>query len=109
MQSGEDPNEKASTAVTSTPVIGCFQDVDGTSCYYLFVEKEVMFDCISSFCKCLAMWFCSHYVFNLEYSKDVCEFSLFCQEFVFGLPATKAKKTSTYLMVSSYIQSFTQT
>ena len=107
IQAGEDPAVKASGAATSSPVIGCFQDVEGTNSYYLFVEKKVIFGGISSFCKSLAIWFSLHYIFNLEYNKQIYDLALFFQEFVFGLPASKIKKTSTYLTVSSDIQSFT--
>ena len=76
--------------------------------YYLFVEKVLLGGQVN-FCKCLALWFSLHYIFNLEYDKPVQDIALFFQEFIFGLPASKVKKNSTYLTVSSDIQSFTFT
>jgi len=52
------------------------------------------------------LWFATHYVFNLEYSKQAKELALFFQEFIFGLP-DNSKKTSTYLTVSGDILQFT--
>lgn len=106
-QIADDPNAVASSGVTSAPLIGCFQDVDGTNTYYLFIEKKVLFGGMSSFCKSLSMWFSLHYIFNLHYDKPISEIALFFQEFVFGLPASKMKKSSTYLAISSDIQTFT--
>jgi len=51
------------------------------------------------------LWFATHYVFNLEYSKQAKELALFFQEFIFGLPDNS--KTSTYLTVSGDILQFT--
>ena len=107
LQAAEDPNVVATSVATSAPVIGGFQDTDGINTYYLFVEKKVLLGDLSSFCKTLAIWFSLHYIFNLEYDKPISEVALFIQEFIFGLPAPKTKKTSTYLTVSSDIQTFT--
>ena len=88
-------------------VIGCFQAVDGTSTYYFFIERKVLFGGVLSFCKSLAMWFCLHYIFNLEYDKQVYELALFLQEFLFGLPASQVKKktqlTSLFQVISSHL------
>ena len=92
--------------MTSAPVIGGFKDVDGTCSYYLFVERKVLcvFGGVFTFCKALALWFSLHYIFYLQYDKAIHDVALFLQEFVFGLPASKIKKTFT---VSGDVQSFT--
>jgi hypothetical protein len=65
----------------------------------------VLFGDARSLCKSLAFWFSLHYIFNLEYEKAINDFALFYQEFVFGLPAS-IKKSSTYLTVTSDLQTF---
>ena len=110
LQIAEDPSVVAGGGKTSAPVIASFQDVDGTNNnYFMFVEKKVLFGGLTTFCKSLALWFSLHYIFNLEYDKAVSEVALFIQEFVFGLPASKIRKSSTYLTVSSDVQTFTAT
>lgn len=109
LQIADDPSIVACKGKTSAPIIASFQDVDGTNEYYIIVEKRVLFGGLTSFCKSLALWFSLHYIFNLEYEKVVNEVALFIQEFVFGLPASKVKKSSTYLTVSSDVQTFTDT
>lgn len=54
-----------------------------------------------SLCKSLALWFS----LNLEYERAINEFALFCQEFVFGLPASN-KKSATYPTVTSDLQTY---
>lgn len=103
----DDPQAIAREGKTSAPIVASFQDVDGDNDYYIFVEKKVLFGGMTTFCKSLALWFALHYVFNLEYEKVISELALFFQEFVFGLPASKVKKTSTYLTVTSDVQNFT--
>ena len=63
---------------------------------------------VSSFTKCLVLWFAIHYIFHLGYSHEIHDIALFIQEFVFGLPQCKGgkQKTSSYLTISSDIQSF---
>lgn len=109
LQIADDPSVVAGGGKTSAPIIASFQDVDGTNEYFIIVEKKVLFGGLTSFCKSLALWFSLHYIFNLEYDKAVNEVALFMQEFVFGLPASKVKKNSTYLTVSSDVQTFTAT
>ena len=103
----EDPQVIAREGKTSAPVIASFHNVDGVNDYYIFVERKVLFGGITTFCKSLALWFSLHYVFNLEYDKIISEVALFFQEFVFGLPASRIKKSSTYLSVTSDVQNFT--
>lgn len=89
------------------PWIGEFMVDDGDSTYFIFVEQKV-FCTVNSFVKSLFVWFSLFYVFNLEYGKNAREVCLFFQEFVFGLPATGSgcKKSSTYMSVTTDIQSF---
>ena len=89
----------------NTPRIAQFEVDDGTPNYFIFVEQSVLCPA-SSFCKAVFYWFSAHYVFNLEYSKNLKEFGLFFQEFVFGLPGN-CKKTATYLVVTTDIQKLT--
>jgi hypothetical protein len=84
------------------------EKVDGTGTYALIVEKKVLCTGIPTLCSALALWFSVHYIFNLEYSKVISEVAIFLQEFVFGLPATRVKKSATYLTVCSNIQGFTE-
>ena len=69
--------------------------------FFLFIEDIVVCQ-TSSFGKMLCTWFSSHYVLNLEYCKQVKDFCLFLQEFMFNMPDT-SKKSATYLTVSSDI------
>ena len=73
----------------------------GQSSLFIFVEGIILCE-VSTFSKALCIWFASHYIFNLEYSKPLKEVCLFFQEFVFKLPQ-KTKKTATYLTTSSDI------
>ena len=102
----EDPTNVAQEAQTSAPVVVCFEDVDETSSYYLIIEKKVPIGGLT-FSKSLALWFSLHYIFNSEYDKSISELVLSFQEFIFGLPASRIKKSSTYLTVTSDIQTFT--
>ena len=54
---------------------------------------------MQSFKMAFVVWFITHYVFNLEYSKQMREVVTFVREFVFGLP--NKVKSATYLTVSS--------
>ncbi len=59
---------------------------------------------VTSFTRALMI---CHYVFNLEYAKQVKEVSLFFQEFVFDLPESpKTSKSATYLTITSDVQKF---
>ena len=87
----------------TAPRVACFRN--GTPTYFIFVEQKTLFS-VSPFTKALMLWFATHYMFNLEYSKQAKELALFFQEFIFGLP-DNSKKTSTYLTVSGDILQFT--
>ena len=89
---GEDLDDAAANLNTTSPVVLCIESIDGNSSYCLGVEKKVLITGIPSMCKALALWFCLHYVFHLEYGKTTSDVAVFLQEFVFGLPATRAKK-----------------
>ena len=73
----------------------------GQSSMFIFVEGIILCE-VPTFSKALCIWFASHYIFNLEYSKPLKEVCLFLQEFVFKLPR-KTKKTAIYLTTSSDI------
>lgn len=89
----------------NAPWIGEFAVEDGDTVYFIFVEQKVVCT-VNSFPKSLFVWFSLFYIFNLEYDQNTRNVSLFFQEFVFGLPAGSAcKKTSTYLSVTTDIQS----
>ena len=92
--------------LASAPLVACFMDVERSE-YCLSIENKIVLDGIPSFSKSMALWFSSHYIFNLEYNDLLSKLALFFQEFVFGLPASRAKKTSTYLTVTSDVQTFT--
>ena len=89
-----------------SPTLVCMKDIEDIATYYIVIEKKVVVSGISAFTKALNVWFATHYIFNLEYEKAIFEVPLFIQEFVYGLPDTSTKKTSTYLSVTSSIQSF---
>lgn len=77
---------------------------DETDTYFLFVESMVLCT-TTSFTKALILWFITHYVFNLQYCKQVKEVALFFQESVFGLSEKKGK-SSTYLTITSDINKY---
>ena len=59
---------------------------------------------VSSFSRVFMLWFTCHYVFNLEYAKQVKDVALFFQEFIYNLPKkSKGNKNATYLTVTSDI------
>ncbi len=102
----DDP-EVAATAVKglNSPWIGQFSADDGGETFFVFVEQSV-FCPTPTLSKAIFVWFSLFYVFNLAYEKPVRDICLFFQEFVFGLPDNTAKKNSTYLSVTTDIQSF---
>lgn len=89
----------------NAPWIGEFKVEDGDSIYFIFVEQKVLCT-TNSFTKALFIWFSLYYIFNLEYDTNANDVCVFFQEFVFGLPNNSFKKTSTYLSVTTDIQSF---
>ena len=93
--------------MTTAPLIGCFQDIDGSNEYYLFVEKEVLCGNVSSFCKSLAMWFSLHYIFNMEHDKHMSVTLAFSVRNLFLGSLPPPKKSWTYHIVMSDIQNFT--
>ena len=93
------------TPARMAPRIACFPNDEYCS-YYIFVEQEVLFS-VSSFSRALMLWFTCHYVFNLEYAKQVKDVALFFQEFVYNLPEkSKGSKNATYLTVTSDIATY---
>lgn len=98
LQITEDPKDLLKNrARMSAPRFALF----GESTYYIVVEGNILCE-VSSFSRAICLWFATHYIFNLEYSKPLKEVCLFIQEFVFKLPQT-TKKTATYLTTSSDI------
>lgn len=97
----------AAPPIRSAPWIGEFMVDDGDSVFFIFVEQKILCS-VNSFVKSLFVWFSLFYIFNLEYDKNTKDICLFFQEFVFGLPATGSacKKSSTYMSVTTDIQSF---
>ena len=106
LQVTDNPSEVAVRAPPrNSPRFAGFMNVGGESSYFIFVEQKVLYQ-ISSFSKALLVWFCVHYIFNLEYCKQAKDVALFFQEYVFGMP-DRSKKSATYLTVCSDIQSYT--
>ncbi len=77
--------------VRSSPRIARFQSLDTRGEYYVFIEQKVFVQ-LTSFTMALFIWFCAHYVFNLEYNKYYQNAAMFFQEFVFELPECDPKK-----------------
>ena len=88
----------------TSPWIGKFGGDDSAQ-YFIFVERQPLYH-VNNLCKALFLWFSVHYIFHLQYNTKVKESLLFFQEFVFGIPCT-CKKTTTYLAVSTDIQTLT--
>lgn len=95
----------AKRVTTPSPTIIAIRSPEDCK-YCLVIEKEVVITEILSFSRALSLFLAIHYIFNLHYEKLVREVVLFLQEFLFGLPAPNAKKSSTYLSVTSNLQSF---
>ena len=83
-----------------------FSTDGGVTEYIVFINLKPLCK-IAVFTRALMLWFVVHYVFHLEYSKEIKEVAYFFQEFVFG-SLTKAKKTATYLSVTTGIQSYAE-
>ena len=86
-----------------SPRFASFKTVDGTTDYFVFVNCKPLCK-VAIFARAIMLWFVSHYIFHLEYAKEIKEIGYFFQETVFGSIA-KAKKTATYLSVTTAIQS----
>lgn len=76
-----------------------------TAEYFCVIEKKPLFK-VPTFSEALSIWFATHYVFNLMYSKQTKDVALFFQECVFGLPEPSKGRSATYLTVSSDINKF---
>lgn len=90
----------------NAPWIGQFVADDGDDhyIYFIFIEQSALCT-VNSLSMALFIWFSLFYVFNLEYVASIRDLCLFFQEFVFGLPDNSAKKNSTYLAVTTDVQS----
>jgi hypothetical protein len=106
MQMTDDPDVIAKRDLKMmAPWFASFESEDSCQ-YFVFVEGQVLTQS-NSFSKTLLLWFCTHYVLNLEYVAR--EVALFFQEFIFNLPATASEKekNATYLSVTTDIQKYT--
>ena len=83
----------------NSPWIGRFIIDDAEPQHFVFVEQKVLCTC-PTLTRAILTWFCSHYVFNLEYHKYCHDLALFFQEFIFGLPES-GKKSSNYLAIAT--------
>ncbi len=105
LQMSDDPDEVCTRdPPRAAPRIACFAGEE-TSTYFIYVESKVLCT-TTTFTKSLMLWFITHYVFNLQYCKQVRDVALFFQEFVFGLPERAKGKSATYLTVSSDISKY---
>ena len=97
LQVTDNPDELvAHRAKMTAPWFAAF----GESSFYIIIEGIILCE-TSTFVKGLCLWFASHYVFNLEYSKslkEVCLSSRICVQ-----ASSRIKKTARYLMTSSNI------
>jgi hypothetical protein len=90
----------------AAPRIVCFEAADSyTAEYFCVIEKKPLFK-VPTFSEALSIWFATHYVFDLMYSKQTKDVALFFQECVFGLPEPSKGRSATYLTVSSDINKF---
>ena len=89
----------------TAPRVAAFQKADGGWVdYFIFIDKAVLCK-VNTLAKAIILWFVSHYVFNLEYEKQLKNVALFFQEFIFVLLAG-AKKSAFYLTVTSDLHAF---
>lgn len=103
---GEDPNVvSAQPPVRNSPRLAEFVVEDGNGTYFLFMEQMTVCE-VNSFTKALFLWFCTHYVFHLNYCPALSDLCTFIQEFVFGLPCA-GKRSATYLSIATDIQQIT--
>ena len=89
-----------------SPRFASFFTEGGLTEYIIYINLKPSCK-VAVFAEALMLWFVSHYVFHLEYAKEMKEVSYFFQEFMYG-SLTKAKKTATYLSVTTGIQSFAE-
>ena len=82
----------------NSPRIGRFVALGGKPTYFVFIEQKVFIQ-VSSFVMALFVWFCVHYIFNLEYHKYYKDVAMFLQEFIFELPECNTKLKQNYLTV----------
>lgn len=88
----------------NSPRIGRFIAIDCSPTYFIFIEQQVYVQ-VSSFAMALFIWFASHYVFNLEYSKYCKDAAMFIQEFIFDLYESDIKqKKQNYLTAVTELQ-----
>ena len=85
--------------------IGWFAADDGDKCYFIFIEQSVLCT-VNSLSMALFIWFSLFYLLNLEYVSNLKDLCLFFQVFVFGLSDNTSKKNSTYLSITTDVQSF---
>ena len=66
-----------------SPRIAAFKR-DNAKQYFIFMEEDVFCE-VPNLTAALMLWFCVHYVFDLEYSKDIRDVGFFFQDVVFIL------------------------
>ncbi len=87
----------------ASPRIAAFTR-DNAKQYFLFVEQDIFCEA-PNLSAALILWFCVHYVFDLEYSKVVKEVGFFFQDVVFSYP-DQVKRPATYLAITGDIKRF---
>ena len=75
----ENPDEVALGSKTPYPLIGCFSNGITERTYFIFIEGHTIMQ-LNSFSKAVGVWLVSHYIYNLEYYKDIKECAIFLQE-----------------------------
>ena len=86
----EDPEDIAiRNPQHNAPRFACFYNEDDGAQFFIYVVNKIL-TTTSSFTKALICWYIVHYVFNLEYPKQLMEVCLFFQECIFGLPIITA-------------------
>ena len=100
----DDPQDVATNSKKPTPWIACFQSGLNEPTYFLIIERNIVAD-TKTFSKAVVVWFLSHYIYNIEYAREIKEVATFFQEFIFTLPSQE-KKSANYLSATTGIKSF---
>ena len=106
LQMTDDPDEVCKRNPERTaPRIARFAGEDEGCTYYIMMEGRIL--CSSNaFAKAVSIWFVTHYIFNLQYCKQVKDVGLCFQESVFGLPEKSKARGAIYLTVTSDIAKY---
>ena len=79
---------------------------DNAKQHFIFVEEDIFCEA-PNLTAALILWFCIHYVFDLEYSKAIKELGFLFQDVVFSYP-DQVKRPATYLAITGDIKCFSQ-